>query len=98
VRLFLACAHWNHLQVPAPQEWDIGTDAQEEYAHVNLRIDHIEITSKANGILGASSRLKYDESGKKIMKGYDKNGLGILEMSVGDYEVPELLAPFPLYE
>ena len=60
-------------------------------------MDSIQVSSAVNGILGASARLKYDEAGNKIMKAYDKNGLGVLDMPVEDYEVSDILEKFPLY-
>ena len=62
-----------------------------------MKVIKVSITSQVNGEMGASARLKFDENGKPIMKAYDKDGKGVLDMPVGGYEIPTLLSKFPLY-
>ena len=58
---------------------------------------HVGSTQTDNGILGSSTRMKYNEMGLPIMKAYDADGKGVLDYDVSQYEVESLLSPFPLY-
>ena len=68
-----------------------------QYAHINLKISSVQVTDDANGILGSSTRMKYNEIGLPIMKAYDADGKGVLDYNVQHYEVDSLLSSFPLY-
>ena len=83
--------------VPAPSAWELSDEEKPEFAHFNLKVNKVSITSQVNGVMGASARLKFDDNGKPIMKAYDKDGKGVLDMPVEGYEIPALLAKFPLY-
>ena len=85
------------LQVPAPEAWQLSVEEKAQYAHINLKLSSIQVTDDANGILGSSTRMKYNEMGLPIMKAYDADGKGVLDYDVSQYEVESLLSPFPLY-
>lgn len=77
------------LNLDELQAWD---EAGVKYYHLNMQINKVELTEKVTGVLGDSARLKYDENGKAILEAYDKDGMGILDNSVGFYVVDSLLS------
>ena len=63
-----------------------------EYYHLNLHLNHVKLSSNVSGVLGDSSRVKYDSEGKPIMVGIDDQGTGILDKAVESYVVETMLA------
>lgn len=77
------------------QEWEVS---ESKYSHLNMKMTRLEVSDHVSGILGDSSRLKYDDKGLPVMEAYDKDGGGVLEGSVESYEVTDLLSTsHPLY-
>ena len=72
--------------------------SESKYSHLNMKMNKLEVTDHISGILGDTSRLKYDNQGLPIMEAYDKDGAGVLEGSGESYEVEGLLSTsHPLY-
>ena len=69
-----------------------------DYAHCNLRILEISMSSRVDGLLGASTRLKLDQKGNPILKAFDKDGAGVLEHPPQYYKVDTITSEFPLYD
>jgi len=78
--------------VPPPKKWNLGEDEQEQYTHINLKLQYASLSSDAHGLIGVSKDLKYDTNGEPIMHAYDKDGQGIIDGVVSDYEVPHLMS------
>lgn len=77
------------------QEWEVS---ESKYSHLNMKMTRLEVSDHVSGVLGDSSRLKYDDQGLPIMEASDKDGSGVLEGSVESYEVADLLSTsHPLY-
>ena len=85
--------------VPPPAEWEIDeSEDKGQYSHLNMKINMVILSETANGILGCTMRVQKDATGQPIMKAYDKDGLGILEAPVSQYEVSDILfEEFPEY-
>ena len=65
--------------MPPPPEWQIQTLSDLEvahYSHLNLKLKKATLSAEANGIIGSSIRMKWDQDGKPIMSAYDKDGGG----------------------
>eukprot|EP00958_Prasinococcus_capsulatus_P030181 scaffold7978_cov376-Prasinococcus_capsulatus_cf.AAC.1 len=62
--------------VPAPEAWGLAEEDAAALAHINLKIRKIKLSSQAHGVLGQTSRIKYDNEGKAVMAAEDKDGKG----------------------
>lgn len=71
------------------QEW--GTD-EIEYFHLNIRLNHIQVSDAVTGVMGDSARLKYDSDEQPILKAHDADGAGILDHPVDFYQVDSILS------
>ena len=78
--------------VPAPVSWNLEDDAAEDLAHINFKIKKIALSSEAHGVIGQTSRVKYDENGMPVMAAQDKNGMGVIDGTPEDYELDTLLS------
>lgn len=79
--------------VPPPRQW--GIIAEEErmrYTHINFEVAKMLLSEAAHGLLGVTSRLKYDSRGAAIMSASGSDGAGIIDGTVADYEVSSLMA------
>ena len=72
------------LRACVEQEWDVSAS---EYYHLNLNLRPISLSDRVSGILGDTSRLKFDAQGNPILKAYDKDGSGILDKPIESYQV-----------
>ena len=81
--------------VPPPSEWSapVGDDGKPDaqYVHLNLGMKRISLSGSADGILGSSVRLRYDEHGKPILKTSSKDGVGLLERPLESYKLEDLM-------
>eukprot|EP00958_Prasinococcus_capsulatus_P012987 scaffold1318_cov388-Prasinococcus_capsulatus_cf.AAC.8 len=76
--------------VPAPAAWKLDDAAAADLAHLNFKINKIALSSDAHGVIGQTSRVKYDENGMPVLYAQDKNGLGVIDGSAEDYELDSL--------
>lgn len=78
--------------VPAPASWKLEEEAAADLAHINFKIKKIALSSEAHGVIGQTSRVKYDENGMPVMAAQDKNGKGVIDGTAEDYELSSLLS------
>ena len=78
--------------VPAPASWKLEEEAAADLAHINFKIKKIALSSEAHGVIGQTSRVKYDENGMPVMAAQDKNGKGVIDGTPEDYELSSLLS------
>eukprot|EP00957_Ditylum_brightwellii_P169415 12894513-Ditylum_brightwellii.AAC.1 len=76
--------------VPAPSSWNLDDEAAYDLAHINFKIKKIALSSEAHGVIGQTSRVKYDENGMPVMAAQDKNGKGVIDGTPEDYELSSL--------
>mmetsp|Transcript_11120 Transcript_11120/g.40765 ORF Transcript_11120/g.40765 Transcript_11120/m.40765 type:complete len:318 (-) Transcript_11120:182-1135(-) len=76
--------------VPAPASWKLEEEAAADLAHINFKIKKIALSSEAHGVIGQTSRVKYDENGMPVMAAQDKNGKGVIDGTPEDYELSSL--------
>ena len=71
--------------MPPPPEWQIQNLSDLEvahYSHLNLKLKKAMLSAEANGIIGSSIRMKWDQDGIPIMSAYDKDGAGMKLMAL----------------
>jgi len=80
--------------VAPPLAWGVAPYTEEavKYTHLNLHMIRVAASERLHGLIGVSSRMKYDEDGAPILEGRDKNGAGILDGAVEDYRVSSILS------
>eukprot|EP00958_Prasinococcus_capsulatus_P013026 scaffold1318_cov388-Prasinococcus_capsulatus_cf.AAC.47 len=76
--------------VPAPAAWQLEAEEAAELAHINFKINKIALSSVAHGVIGQTSRVKYDENGMPVLAAEDKNGAGVIDGEASDYELDSL--------
>jgi len=76
--------------VPAPKAWKLDEQTALDLAHLNFKINKIALSSDAHGVIGQTSRVKYDDNGMPIMYAQDANGKGVIDGTAEDYEVDSL--------
>eukprot|EP00958_Prasinococcus_capsulatus_P022821 scaffold3261_cov349-Prasinococcus_capsulatus_cf.AAC.1 len=76
--------------VPAPAAWKLDEEAAADLAHINFKIKKIALSSEAHGVIGQTSRVKYDENGMPVMAAQDKDGKGVIDGTPEDYELSSL--------
>ena len=78
-----------------PDAWQLPANsaAAAQYTHLNVHMARVSASSAIHGLIGVSARLKTDANGEPILHGLDKNGAGILDGAVEDYEVSGILDP-----
>ena len=52
--------------VPAPASWKLSGEDAAEFAHLNFKISKIALSSFAHGVIGQTSRVKYDSNGQAV--------------------------------
>ena len=52
--------------VPAPSSWQLEEKDALEMAHLNLKLKKIALSSVAHGVVGQTSRIKYDDKGQAV--------------------------------
>lgn len=81
--------------VPPPSEWGAPVDEDgkpdSQYVHLNLGMKRISLSESADGILGSSVRLRYDDRGRPVLKTSSKDGVGLLEKPLDSYGLEDLM-------
>ena len=78
--------------VPPPAAWQLSGADAAHHAHLNFKINKIALSSYAHGIIGQTSRVKYDADGRPVMQAEDKDGKGLIDGVASDYELDDLLS------
>ena len=52
--------------VPVPSAWQLEEKEALEMAHLNLKLSKIALSSVAHGVVGQTSRIRYDEEGHAV--------------------------------
>ena len=55
--------------VPAPSSWELEEKDALEMAHLNLKLHKIALSSVAHGVVGQTSRMKYNDEGQAVRIG-----------------------------
>ena len=77
--------------VPAPAAWELDDDAgRESYAHLNFNVKKIALSSQAHGVIGQTSRVKYDANGMPVLYAENKDGMGVIDGIPRDYELDDI--------
>jgi len=76
--------------VPPPKIWEVAEGQQQQYAHLNLKVESALLSPHAKGILAETSRTTYDANGQPVTQGQDKDGQGVLQAPAAAYEVADL--------
>ena len=65
---------------------------QESMAHLNIKINTIELSSEAHGVMGQTAHVKLTDDGLPVLTGQGKNGHGLIDGTHEDYKLTSLFS------